>query len=102
VSASLPIVIDSRAEADLDVAAQWYAKQGTELASEFLDAVDVVFEFIAQFPQAGQEIATGIRRVLTKKFPFCVYYTVNNGQVTVCAVLHFRRSPDAWQQRLES
>lgn len=101
MSASLPIVLDSRAEEDLDAAAQWYAEQGTELALEFLDAVDAVFEFIAKFPQASQEISARVRRVLTKKFPFCVYYMVDDGRVIVVAVLHFRRSPDAWQQRLE-
>jgi toxin ParE1/3/4 len=101
VSANLPIFLDSRAEEDLDIAAQWYAEQRTELSLEFLDAVDAVFEFIAQFPQAGREVSDGIRRVLTKKFPFCIYYKVDDGQVIVFAVLHFRRSPDAWQQRLE-
>jgi plasmid stabilization system protein ParE len=101
VSANLPIFLDSRAEEDLDIAAQWYAEQRTELSLEFLDAVDAVFEFIAQFPQAGREVSDGIRRVLTKKFPFCIYYKVDDGQVIVFAVLHFRRSPNAWQQRLE-
>jgi plasmid stabilization system protein ParE len=101
VSANLPIFLDSRAEEDLDTAAQWYAEQRTELSLEFLDAVDAVFEFIAQFPQAGREVSGGIRRVLTKKFPFCIYYKVDDGQVIVFAVLHFRRSPEAWQQRLE-
>lgn len=101
MSASLPILLDSRAEEDLDAAAQWYSEQRTELALEFLEAIDAVFEFITQFPKAGQEISAGIRRVLTKKFPFCVYYTLDDGRVTVFAVLHFRRSPNSWQQRLE-
>lgn len=101
MSANLPIFLDSRAEEDLDAAAQWYVEQRTELVLEFLDAVDAAFEFIAQFPQVGREVSDGIRRVLTKKFPFCIYYKVDDGQVTVFAVLHFRRSPDAWQQRLE-
>ncbi|NJL49344.1 MAG: type II toxin-antitoxin system RelE/ParE family toxin [Leptolyngbyaceae cyanobacterium SM2_5_2] len=101
MSANLPIFLDSRAEEDLDAAAQWYAQQSAELALEFLDAVDAAFGFIAQFSKAGREVADGIRRVLTKKFPFCVYYKVDDGQVVIVAVLHFRRSPEAWQQRLE-
>ena len=101
MSANLPIVLDSRAEEDIDAAAQWYANQRLELAQDFLDAVDAVFELIAQFPQAHPEVDPGIRRVLTKRFPFCVYYTVDNERVTVFAVLHTRRSPNTWQQRLE-
>ncbi len=94
-------MLDSRAEEDIDAAAKWYAEQRIELALEFLEAVDVVFQFIAQFPQASHEVDSGIGRALTKKFPFCIYYTVDAERVTVFAVLHIRRSPDSWQQRLE-
>ncbi|KAM3092609.1 type II toxin-antitoxin system RelE/ParE family toxin [Phormidesmis sp. 146-12] len=100
MSDNLPIVLDSRAEEDLDAAAQWYAEQRIELALEFLDAVDAVFAVIVQFPQVGREVAAGIRRVLTKKFPFCVYYVIDDGRLTVFAILHLRQSPDTWLQRL--
>ncbi|MCL6436705.1 MAG: type II toxin-antitoxin system RelE/ParE family toxin [Leptolyngbyaceae cyanobacterium HOT.MB2.61] len=66
MSAKLPIFLDSRAEEDLDTAAQRYAEQHTELALEFLDAVDEVFEFIAQFPQAGREVPKQGERFLMK------------------------------------
>jgi plasmid stabilization system protein ParE len=61
VSNHLLIVVDSRAEADLDTAADWYAEQRLELALELLNAVDAAFEFISQFPQAGQEVMPGVR-----------------------------------------
>lgn len=101
MSANLPIVLDQKAEEDIDAAAQWYAQDRLELALKFLDTVDATFEWIAQFPQACPQIAPGIRRALTKKFPFCIYYTVHNDCVKVLAVLHIRRSSDTWQQRLE-
>lgn len=96
-----PIVVDSRAEADLDTAAAWYAEQRLELALELLNAVDAAFEFISQFPEAGREVMSGIRRAFTKKFPFCIYYTLDANCVTVFAILHLRRNPDAGLQRLE-
>ncbi len=101
MSANLPIVLDLRAEKDIDAAAQWYAQERLELALKFLDTVDATFEWIAQFPQACPQVAPGIRRALTKKFPFCIYYTVDDDRVTVFAVLHIRRSSDTWQQRRE-
>lgn len=100
MSAKKPVVLDPRAEEDIDAAAQWYALQRSELPVEFLDAVDAALEFIAQFPEANREIESGIRRVLTKKFPFCIYYAVDE-RVTVVAVLHIHRSPATWRQRLE-
>jgi len=53
VSNNLPVVLDSRAEEDIDAASQWYAEQRLELALEFLKTVDATFEFISQFPQAN-------------------------------------------------
>ena len=102
MSAKLPVVLDARAEVDLDAAAQWYAKERVELAFEFFEAIDIAIGYIAQFPQSGREVTTGIRRVLTKKFPFCLYYTIEDGQVIIIAILHFRRGSDTWQQRLKS
>lgn len=101
MSANLPVIIDLRAQEDIDAAARWYAQERLELALNFLDTVDIAFEGIAQFPQACPLVAPGIRRALTKKFPFCIYYTVDDERVTVFAVLHIRRSSDTWQQRLE-
>jgi plasmid stabilization system protein ParE len=101
VSANLPILLDSRAEEDIDTAAQWYAEQNPEVALEFLDAVNTAFERLAQFPLAHPEIQLNIRRILTNKFPFCIYYAVDNNYIRVVAVLHIRRSPDTWQKRLK-
>ncbi|MGH2414469.1 MAG: type II toxin-antitoxin system RelE/ParE family toxin [Microcystaceae cyanobacterium] len=101
MSANLPVLLDARAEEDIDAAVQWYAKQQLELALEFIDAVDAAFESIAQFPQAYREVAPGIRRVLTRKFPFCIYYAVGDERLTVFAFLHASRRPETWQQRLE-
>ncbi|MBE9246551.1 type II toxin-antitoxin system RelE/ParE family toxin [Microcystis aeruginosa LEGE 00239] len=95
------VFLDRRAEEDIDSAAQWYAEERLELALEFLNAVDAAFDLIAQFPQAYQEVAPGIRRVLTRKFPFCVYYTIDDKRLTVFAVLHASRSSETWQQRLD-
>lgn len=95
------VLLDSRAEEDISLAAQWYAEERLELALEFLDAVDTVFGLIAQFPQAYQEVAPGIRRILTRKFPFCIYYTIDNQRLTVFAILHASRSPETWQQRFD-
>jgi len=37
----------------------------------------------------------GFHRILSKRFPFAIYYKVANGQAMVYAVLDCRRNP-AW------
>jgi plasmid stabilization system protein ParE len=56
---------------------------------------------ISQYPEAYREVDTGIRRALMQKFPYCVYYVVASNNITIFAILHARRVPDAWRQRFE-
>ncbi|GAA6619365.1 hypothetical protein [Scytonema sp. NUACC26] len=46
MSSNLSLVLDSRVEEDIDRAAQWYANQKWELAIEFLEVVDTVFNLV--------------------------------------------------------
>ncbi len=95
------ILLDYRASEDIDSAVRWYSEKQMELALEFLNAVDAVFESISQLPQSYQEVVPGIRKAMTRKFPFCVYYTVDNNRLIVFAILHASRNSETWQQRLD-
>ena len=64
MTANLPVVFDSRAEDDIDAAVQWYAQQPSELAQEFLEALDVALERVVQYPEAHREVDSGIRRAM--------------------------------------
>ncbi|AOY84841.2 type II toxin-antitoxin system RelE/ParE family toxin [Moorena producens JHB] len=96
---SIEVVFDPRAEEDLDAAAQWYAKQSSEAALGFLKEITTVVERISQYPEAYTVVKSQVRRAPTRRFPFYVYYRFDGDRVTVFAVLHIRRAPDAWQMR---
>ena len=42
----------------------------------------------------------GFQRALSKRFPFCIYYTLEADDLTVVAVLDARRDPLWTRQRL--
>jgi toxin ParE1/3/4 len=101
-SSNYQISLDLRSIEDIDTAAKFYFDQRPELATRFLQAVQNAFQSIAQFPQAHPQIEPNIRRISTKSFPFYVYYTIDSSdKMAIFAVLHTRRSPSSWQQRLE-
>ena len=46
-----------------------------------------------------QEVMRGVRRGLTRTFPFGVFYTIEDETVYVIAVANASRDPDTWQSR---
>jgi plasmid stabilization system protein ParE len=41
-----------------------------------------------------------VRRALTRRFPYAIFYLVDEEQVVVIAVFHSSRDPKEWKARL--
>ena len=88
--------------ADLDVAAayEWYERERAGLGLQFLDQLATTYDRIAQDPLGYQDLESGVRRALLRRFPYAVYFTVEADVAVVLAVLHMGRNPAEWQRRL--
>ncbi len=52
-----------------------------------------------QFPNVGENI----RRALLRRFPYAIYFVVRDeSRVAVIAILHQRRNPRVWGERLRA
>lgn len=81
--------VTSAASADLVAAHDWYERQSPGLGKEFIRAVDAAFAFIERHPELLAPAHRHLRRVLTKRFPYAVYYETLGAQtVRVIAVFH--------------
>jgi plasmid stabilization system protein ParE len=87
--------------ADLDVAAtfDWYENEEAGLGHEFLEELRATYDRIAGGPLAYQDLRSGIRRALLRRFPYAVYFAVEGDAAVVLAVLHVGRDPAEWQRR---
>ena len=87
--------------ADLDVAAtfDWYETEQAGLGREFLDELRATYDRVAAGPLAYQDLRSGIRRALVRRFPYAVYFAVEGDVIVVLAVLHVSRDPAEWQRR---
>jgi plasmid stabilization system protein ParE len=88
------------AEDDLFEAAVWYEAQQPGLGQRFLEAVTAAISKISTSPLAYTIVYRSIRRALLQRFPFGVFYRVEEGQILVIAVLHGSRHPRRWRQRV--
>jgi plasmid stabilization system protein ParE len=86
------ISILSIAEGDLEEGYRFYVSQADGLGTYFLDTLYSDIDSLAYF--AGMHrVVLGYHRLLSKRFPFAVYYRVVDDEVLVFAVLDCRRNP---------
>ena len=87
------------AEADLEDAARWYEDRRRGLGSEFLDEVLSTLRAIAERPDRYARVEGAIRRAVTARFPFGIFYVVEEPGTVVVAILHSSRDPSRWKGR---
>ncbi len=93
------LIIRPEAEVEITEAHEWYQSRVEGLGSEFLSVLDAVFQSIVNNPKQYQIVYKNIRRALTKKFPYEVFYIEQTQQITVLAVFHAKRNPVNWRNR---
>lgn len=93
------LIVRPEAEAELAEAFNRYERQVTGLGSRFLLAVDAAINSIQRDPLQFPVLYKNVRRALTRRFPFQVFFMVNNAQIVIIAVFHGMRNPSVWQNR---
>jgi toxin ParE1/3/4 len=93
-----------RKEAHLDIleAVAWYEERREGLGDELFIAIETEKHFIQQNPIHYEDKYKGIRKAITPRFPYILYYMIESKrQVLVYAVLHMKRSPRLWKKRVK-
>ena len=88
-------------DADIEAAFAWYESEEPDLGFEFLEEVRAAYQRILEGPFKYQELRSGIRRALTRRFPYGVYFSIEGDVVVIVAVLHTARDPARWQRHVQ-
>jgi plasmid stabilization system protein ParE len=94
------LLVRVQAKRDLRQAARWYEKRLTGLGRQFVSEVDTVIERIEENPLLYQPVHRDVRRALVHRFPYGVFYRIDQHDVIVFAIVHLNRDVSAWQDRL--
>lgn len=88
--------IRPEAEADLREASGWYEGRRARLGDEFLLEAERCLPLIQENPRLFAELHRSVRRALLKRFPYGIFYVLEQETAIVLAVLHQARSPELW------
>ena len=94
------LFIRPEAEAEMAEAFDWYEQRVPGLGSDYLNCLDVVFHSLVQTPQQYPLVHRTVRRALTHRFPYEVFFVVEEGRIVVLSVFHASRNPKSWQDRI--
>jgi len=84
-----------RAKDDIEIAILWYEKQRIGLGFEFLDCIKESEELIKNQPKMYAVSYSFYRGCVVKRFPFSIYYTIENKEnIVVHSVFDNRQEPD--------
>ncbi len=96
----LPINFLRAARNEFDEAADWYEQRQSGRGAKFTAAVRAVLDRITEQPESYAQVLDDVREALVSKYPYCVYYRVEQEQIIVLSVFHTARDPAHWQRRV--
>ncbi len=96
----MKIKILRAAELDLQHGADFYESQNSGVGVYFSSCLVADIELLRTFAGVHAKIH-GFHRMIARRFPYSIYYKLEEGIVAIYAVLDCRRDPEEIQQTLE-
>lgn len=94
------LLIKPLAEKDIEDITLWYNDIRKDLGNEFLLSLEATFNSIQGNPTNFQIVYKNLRRALTIRFPYGVFYIIEENTIYVLAVVHTSRNPKSWRKRV--
>src|SRR5580698_5349737 len=88
------LIVRPLAEENATEAYWWYEEKYEGLGNEFLLSLDACLNAIIRNPQIFRIRYKNIRMGLIERFPYGIYYVIDDNQVSILAILHFSRGDE--------
>lgn len=88
----MKVTILDAAEKDLESGYQFYERHAQGLGTYFLDSLFSDMDSLIFFGGTYRKVF-GCHRLLSKRFPFAIYYRLADNEILVTAVIAYRKSP---------
>lgn len=95
------LIYAAEAKVEIKEAAKYYEGCKEKLGHAFLNEVESAIQSLLQSPRQWRKISGQFRRCLLKRFPYGIIYSTNDDEIFVAAVMHLKRKPENWKDRLK-
>ena len=98
-----PLIVRPEAEADITNGAVWYESRESGIGLELISEVHSAIARALKNPESFTRVRRNpmVRRVLTRRFPYRIFFIVRPDTLVVFAVLHAAQHDRVWKQRAE-
>lgn len=93
------LIVRPEAQQDIHEAAAWYEARRPGLGAEFVAEIRRYLLNIQDNPKQYPTVYRRFRRATLSRFPYLIFYTIEDGSPIVAAVVHGSRRPGVWRRR---
>ena len=97
------LIVRPEAEVDITNGAVWYESRESGLGLELISEVHSAIARALKNPESFTRVRRNpmVRRVLTRRFPYRIFFIVRPDALVVFAVLHAARHDRVWKRRAQ-
>jgi toxin ParE1/3/4 len=88
------------AEAELIDAVRRYEQERSGLGDDLLAEIRTLAARLLELPHSGRPVFSDVRRARVRRFRYDLVYRVRADALIIVAVMHHRREPGYWKNRL--
>ena len=96
---SFSVVFRRIAKREFDDVISWYQDRREGLGREFSVAIEQQLGRIALSPNQFACVRGDVRRAVLQRFPYSIYFIVEDDRIVVLAIFHARRDPNQLEDR---
>ncbi len=85
---------------EFEEAVQFYKKRGRTLGPRFAKEIRAIIAKIVANPDRWRNLEQDVHICRARVFPYAVLYTIESDYILIVAIVHGKRRPAYWRQRL--
>jgi len=93
-------ILHPEADREFQEAIEYYQAESQDLGIRFYREVLATLVRLESHPKAWPGLRGNVRKCLVADFPYKLLYTVEPDRIHVLAVMHAKRKPGYWTERL--